>query len=521
MSLSTWLNIVPRRPNRCRPRLEALEARALLSLFTVDRLADLGQGQGQTGDLRYCITNATSGHDTITFAVTGTIDLTGALPDLTTNVRIAGPGPDLLTVRRVAGGDYRIFTVAAGTTAHLGGLTIRDGHVDVNGAGIDNEGTVTVDDCCITGNLNSGEQGGNGAGIYNAGMLTVTKSSITANTSKFGSFDGAGIFNTGTLTVTGSTIADNNVIGSGFQADKGLGGGIYNRGTLSVTSSNVSGNSLNAYAITDAYGGGIFNDVGGSATVSNSTIANNEATGSDSGNGGGMYNRGTLTVTNSTISGNSAYGLYFGQAYAAGIYNNPLYNAVIGLHNTIVAGNVALYWPDMYATLTFSGYNLIGNTAGSSGFDETDLLNVNPQLGPLQDNGGLTHTMALLSGSPAIDAGDNTDAPRWDQRGPGFPRIVNGTIDIGAFEVQQEGDSGGRGTPSPLEVDPLAASNVVANCPTVVPGLVAGMPLTSFAAPLSQEVAAQTPADDGNHCRFRAEHQTREEWYDWQTGNLP
>ena len=42
--------------------------------------------------------------------------------------------------------------------------------------------------------------------------------------------------------------------------------------------------------------------------------------------------------------------------------------------------------------------------------------------------------MALLSGSPAIDAGDNTDAPSFDQRGPGFPRIVSGIIDIGAFE---------------------------------------------------------------------------------------
>jgi hypothetical protein len=54
----------------------------------------------------------------------------------------------------------------------------------------------------------------------------------------------------------------------------------------------------------------------------------------------------------------------------------------------------------------------------------------------LRDNGGPTPTMALLPGSPAIDAGDNTGAPKWDQRGEGFDRIVNGVIDIGAFEVQ-------------------------------------------------------------------------------------
>src|SRR5207244_11402345 len=56
---------------------------------------------------------------------------------------------------------------------------------------------------------------------------------------------------------------------------------------------------------------------------------------------------------------------------------------------------------------------------------------VNPLLGPLQNNGGPTPTMALLPGSPALDAGNNTNAPAFDQRGTGFPRIVNGIIDIG------------------------------------------------------------------------------------------
>jgi hypothetical protein len=61
--------------------------------------------------------------------------------------------------------------------------------------------------------------------------------------------------------------------------------------------------------------------------------------------------------------------------------------------------------------------------------------------------------MALLPGSPAIDAGDNTDAPMWDQRGPGFRRIVNGTIDIGAFEVQAPAASYPTRQPLP---DPVA-----------------------------------------------------------------
>jgi hypothetical protein len=91
--------------------------------------------------------------------------------------------------------------------------------------------------------------------------------------------------------------------------------------------------------------------------------------------------------------------------------------------------------------LTASGYNLISNSTGGSGYAPTDILDVDPLLGPLADNGGPTLTHALLPGSPAIDAGDPNpaDPPEWDQRGPGFPRIANGRIDIGAFEVQATG----------------------------------------------------------------------------------
>ena len=93
----------------------------------------------------------------------------------------------------------------------------------------------------------------------------------------------------------------------------------------------------------------------------------------------------------------------------------------------------------MFGTVTSKGYNLIGNSSGGSGFVATDLLNVNPLLGPLQNNGGPTETMALLPGSPAIAAGSvalavhaNGKPLTTDQRGSA--RIVNGKVDIGAFE---------------------------------------------------------------------------------------
>src|SRR5262249_45281780 len=136
-------------------------------------------------------------------------------------------------------------------------------------------------------------------------------------------------------------------------------------------------------------------------------------------------NGGTLTVTNSTLSNNSG-------GYTGGGINN--YSGMLTVYDIILAGNSAATGPDLAGALTYEGRNLIGSSAGGSGFPGSDLLDVNPLLGPLQDNGGPTPTMALLPGSPAIDAGDNTNAPATDQRG--YLRVVNGTIDIGAFEVQ-------------------------------------------------------------------------------------
>ncbi len=70
---------------------------------------------------------------------------------------------------------------------------------------------------------------------------------------------------------------------------------------------------------------------------------------------------------------------------------------------------------------------LIASNAPAGGDSFTD-----PKLGPLADNGGPTLTMALLPGSPAIDAGNTSLAPTTDQRG--FPRPAGLAADIGAFE---------------------------------------------------------------------------------------
>ncbi len=200
----------------------------------------------------------------------------------------------------------------------------------------------------------------------------------------------------------------------------GTGAGVANvGGRASITASTISEN------LARGFGGGVYNSESG-LVLENSTISKNTS-GSD---GGAIYNApGTkLRLSHSTISRNQAkmYGGIFGAC--GGCYNI--------FSNTIIAGNSAQSFPDFKGWLNFSEHNLYGDITGAVHFSETDLFNVDPMLGTLTDNGGPTRTMALRPGSPAIDAGDNTGAPQWDQRGEGFPRIVNGTIDIGAFELQ-------------------------------------------------------------------------------------
>jgi hypothetical protein len=138
-----------------------------------------------------------------------------------------------------------------------------------------------------------------------------------------------------------------------------------------------------------------------------------------------------------------------------------------------VALNSATAGPDFDGTGGGgSGHNLIGDATDSSGFSAThgDLLGtsahpLDPHLGPLQDNGGPTPTLALLPGSPALNAGDNgtrSVTGPLDQRGQGFARVVNGAIDIGAFEAQPPPSPPGGSTPTPkpppaLRTPPLLA----------------------------------------------------------------
>ena len=87
-------------------------------------------------------------------------------------------------------------------------------------------------------------------------------------------------------------------------------------------------------------------------------------------------------------------------------------------------------------TITSHGFNLSNDDGGGFLNGPGDQIDTDPLVGPLQDNGGPTFTHALLLGNPAIDSGNPnfTPPPFFDQRGTGYPRVVNGRLDKGSFE---------------------------------------------------------------------------------------
>jgi hypothetical protein len=289
--------------------------------------------------------------------------------------------------------------------------TVRGNSVDVYGGGIDNiEGaTATIIDSIIDHNHADGDGThaplGGGIYSYNA-TLILANSSLSDNAAAYG----GGLYNnsfnnTSTATITDSTVLSNTALQGGGGVDNN------NGATLTIAGSTISDNAASI--------GGGFHNYNGSVLVASSTISGNSA-----GNGGGVSNTsGTLTITDSTISSNSVTN----GGYGGGIDNN----GAMTVGNTIAAGNTASNGPDVHGNLGSQGYNLIGNALGMTGWVDTDLLNVDPRLGPLQDNGGSTQTQALQPGSPALDAGDPNQLGTIDQRGV----VRSGGVNIGAFQA--------------------------------------------------------------------------------------
>src|SRR5438094_4354020 len=441
------------------------------------------------------LTFAVSGLITLTSAellITTNLTITGPGASQLTVQRSTAAGTPDFRIFDIRSGIVTIsgLTVSNGRSDSGGGilnqargaLTLHDlvvsGNAATNaGGGIKNVGTLTLDRAIISGNAARGGRAGAsgfGGGFDNESDMIVSNSRIDNNLAvgeANADGTGGGINNSATVTMINCTVSGNRAEASSAGGN-GTGGGINNSGTVTLTNCTVSGNSVSggvSSAGGNARGGGIANDFG-TANLDKCTVSGNSVAGG-TGDGGGIANQdGTVTLENSTVSGNTATagaGTPAADAVASGGLFNfggtttlnhstitantaaegalqpgcAVFNSVgsLELKNTIVAGNAASF--DLFSvesdTVLSSGFNLIGGTNVLISPGQNDRFNITGaelKLGPLQDNGGFTFTHALLCGSPAIDAGDNTDAPETDQRG--LPRIFNGVIDIGAYENQ-------------------------------------------------------------------------------------
>jgi predicted outer membrane repeat protein len=381
--------------------------------FTVTTLDDSG-----AGSLREAIgqANAQAGPDTITFNVTGTIDLASTLPAISDDLTIDGPGASELAI---SGEDtVRVLKVTSDVALNLSGVTVENGaspfisgdETAGKGGGIYNQnGTLTISESTFSSNSAAFE----GGAIYSLdGTLMVQDSTLFGNSS---ASQGGAISNTyGTLMIQDSTLSGN--IG------KFGGGGIRNTyGTVTLQNSTLFGNS------SDSQGGGIDTSFG-TVTVQNSTLSGNIG---KFGGGGISNSYGPVTVQNSTLANNSAS---FGASGISTAYNT------VAIKNTIIANELeGENCAAVFSSISDDGGNL--SSDGTCFTAETSQINVDPRLDPegLKDNGGPTQTIALLPDSPAIDAATG-DCPDTDQRGVERPQDGNGdgtaSCDIGAFELQ-------------------------------------------------------------------------------------
>ncbi|HEX4588566.1 MAG TPA: choice-of-anchor Q domain-containing protein, partial [Gemmataceae bacterium] len=324
-----------------------------------------------------------------------TINLASALPSITDDLTVTGPGSGLLSLGsgmiQVADNPFRTVEVTGLT---LGGIYAGTGSFTL---------------------LDSMVRGGSGIQVGGGGFLTVKRSTITGAKS---TGSGGGI-----------AFAGNNSIG----------------GSLDLEDSTIAGNSA------AGIGGGIFfyGNVGaGGFTISNSTIVGN--TGGTFGGGiGTSYAHGTFVIRNSTITGNTAINPNGSNRYGGGglgvDYPGP---TTFVIQSSIIALNTATNGPDVLVdggygsfvttvdhsligvqpTGTFSSVGWANNLIGNLGFP------ADPKLAPLGNYGGPTQTMALLAGSPALNAGSNPGNVATDQRG--VPRTIGPAPDIGAYEYQ-------------------------------------------------------------------------------------
>ena len=477
---------------RFRPCVEFLEKREVPTVLTVTNLLDNVAGSlraevflAQNGDTVQ-FADDLQGQITLTtgeIAINHSIDIEGPGADV---IQVSGNqngrvfhiaanqtvAISSLTIEdgRVTNGDSGGGIYNSGTLT-LNNCVVSDNSTTSLGGGAFNGYALTLNGCIFTNNTAEGP----GGGIFSNGPLTMNDTNIVHNAANHSSpvgVGGGGIVNYfATLTATNCIFSDNTAAGFGGGLDSEsavstsltgcaftnntaiLGGGIASGGPLTMNGSNIIHNTASAFG-----GGGIYSSY--TLTITGSTIANNSATSSTStgggletggvtvltndtiagnvaGTGGGIYNFASgagLTAVSCTIAGNSASGNGGGLDVAAA--------AIATLRNTLVAQNTAASGNDIFgAVVPTSDYNLVGDGNGLSGLIDGVNGNqvgfygtIDPLLAGLQYNGGpnqMMMTMALMPGSPALNAGAPDLLGSPDQRGV----VRTGGVNIGAYQA--------------------------------------------------------------------------------------
>jgi hypothetical protein len=349
------------------------------------------------------------------------ITLSAPLVSGQVTLTLVGPGADKLTIDAASQSRAIVHKGGLNDLLYVKNLSIANGRYDNPsdsgyGGCIYSSGNVTLFNSTVSSCYASAPAGlATGGAIFAKGNASLNHATVSGGTASGAAAAGGGIYAGGTVELNRSTVSGSMAKSDGVASA----GGIY-ASAVYVTYSTISGNAADA-------GGGIF---AGHVYVFDSTIAGNHA---DFGSFGGIYARDTAEIFNSTISGNSNSG-----DVAGGLFVQNASALSTDVRNTIIANNKAggvELDVGTGAGVTISGDNniIMAHQAGTT--VPAGTIADDPMLGPLQDNGGETRTLALKPGSPAIDKGGTTQFS-FDQRDS--PRIVGSKTDIGAFEFDPE-----------------------------------------------------------------------------------
>lgn len=407
---NTWRVRTGQKPRgRKRPALriavEALECRQMLTNFIVTTALDDSTADSVLS-LREAITaaNITAGADTITFdsSLTGQrLLLTQGQLVISDPLTITGLGATNTVI------DAQLFSRAINITSTAGNvtlesLTVTAGKTEADsarGAGINSTsaGTLTLIDVAVTANVTTGGNSQGGGIFSQSGAVILLDSTVSGNTTAGPNSPGAGISTASApVTLINSTISGNVTLGG----NSGGGGIATYNGNIKLTNTTVAFNQTSG---SGSPAGGIFSNGLGGAVPTNIFAINNSI------------------VAKNTASSSTAVDISKGTGTSSVTVNNSL----IGVNTGSGLTAAPLGTPD-------ANGNLIGTTA----------VPIDPKLDVLASNGGTTRTHALLTTSPAIDAGNNSlaifpdgTALTLDQAGQ--LRIFHTTVDMGSFELQQ------------------------------------------------------------------------------------